>query len=256
LSLYDQLGGAVGVSAVVSEFIANVAADSNVNWMFADTDIVNLQMMLENQICEATGGGCTYTGGSMLDVHADMAITDAQFMFVVSDLLAALDTLGVPYTASTFDGGLPADQLIGALAAMQTDIVTDAAGDTVAFNQLGGRAAVEAVVDEFIAVVGADSRINGFFATSDLDALNGLLVEQICEATGGYCTYSGRSMCETHDGMGVSESDFDALVGDLLAALDTLGVPYALDGSAVIDPLLLALVGMEGEIVDPQVDCP
>ena len=138
----------------------------------------------------------------------------------------------------------------------QTDIVTDAAGDTVAFNQLGGRAAVEAVVDEFIAVVGADSRINGFFATSDLDALNGLLVEQICEATGGYCTYSGRSMCETHDGMGVSESDFDALVGDLLAALDTLGVPYALDGSAVIDPLLLALVGMEGEIVDPQVDCP
>ena len=168
----------------------------------------------------------------------------------------------IPFVGAVLFAGHVADTnnrrriALGALAAMQTDIVTDAAGDTVAFNQLGGRAAVEAVVDEFIAVVGADSRISGFFATSDLDALNGLLVEQICEATGGYCTYSGRSMCETHDGMGVSESDFDALVGDLLAALDTLGVPYALDGSAVIDPLLLALVGMEGEIVDPQVDCP
>jgi hemoglobin len=184
-----------------------------------------------------------------------MAITDAQFMYVVVDLLAALDTLGVPYTAETFDGGLPADQLINGLASMQGDIVTDPAGDTVLFNQIGGQAAVQAVVTEFISVVGADTRINGFFAESDLDALNGLLVEQICEATGGYCTYSGRSMCDTHAGMGVTDDAFDALVGDLLIALENLEVPYALDGTATIDPLLFALVGMHDEIVDPQVGC-
>lgn len=255
-TVYDGLGGAAGVTAVVSQFIANVAVDPNVNWMFADTDIANLQMQLENQICEATGGGCTYTGGTMAVVHADMAITDAQFTFVVVDLLNALDSLDVPYTAGTFDGGLPADALMGALASMQGDIVTDPAGSSFLFNQIGGNAAVHAVVDEFIAVVAADTRINSFFASTDIPMLNALLVEQICDATGGYCTYSGRSMCDTHAGMGVDDAAFDALVDDLLIALENLGVPYALDGTATIDPLLFALVGMHDEIVEPQAACP
>jgi len=255
-TLYDQLGGAAGVSAVVSAFVTNVAADPNVNWMFANTDVPNLQMMLEDQICEATGGGCVYTGGSMLDVHADMAITDAQFNFVVADLLAALDSLAVPYTPNTFDGGLPADQLILTLAGMQGDIVTDPTGTAITFNAIGGYAAVNAVIDEFLANVAMDPRINGFFATTDLVALDALLVEQVCDATGGYCTYSGGTMCDVHNGMGVTQNGFNAMVEDLLRALDTLGVPYALDGSQPIDPLLLALVGMEPEIVEPQPACP
>ena len=36
------------------------------------------------------------------------------------------------------------------------------------------------------------------------------------QATGGPCTYTGRSMKATHAGMGVSSGDFDALVGDLV----------------------------------------
>ena len=51
------------------------------------------------------------------------AITDDDFNALVEDLLASLDTLGVPYTAGTYDGGLPADQLIVALAGMHDDIV-------------------------------------------------------------------------------------------------------------------------------------
>jgi hemoglobin len=184
-----------------------------------------------------------------------MAITDAQFGFVIADLIAALDTLGVPYTPGTFDGGLPADELIVILADMQTDIVTDPDGSRVAFNQIGGYAAVQAVVAEFVVVVGLDARINGYFAKTDLVALEALLVEQACEATGGYCTYTGRSMCDAHAGLGITPGAFGALVDDLLVALDNLGVPYALDGSQPIDALVLALADLEGQIVAPQVDC-
>jgi len=54
------------------------------------------------------------------------------------------------------------------------------------------------------------------------------LVDQICEAAGGPCKYKGKSMKDAHKGMGISTADFNALVGDLVAALDKAGVPNQL----------------------------
>ncbi|HNC98580.1 MAG TPA: group 1 truncated hemoglobin, partial [Myxococcota bacterium] len=157
----------------------------------------------------------------------------------------------VPYTAD-FTGGLPADQLVLALAGMQQDIVTDPTGSNVLFNQLGGHAAVQAVIDQFLVNVAADSRINARFATTDIARLNGLLVEQVCEATGGYCVYSGLDMVTAHTGMGITHEEFGYMVEDLLAAFDTLGVAYTtgtFDGGLPADQLVLALAAMETDIV-------
>jgi hemoglobin len=52
-----------------------------------------------------------------------------------------------------------------------------------------------------------------------------MLVDQVCEATGGPCTYTGRAMRQTHDGMGVTAGEFDALVEDLVVTLDEFDVP-------------------------------
>ena len=49
--------------------------------------------------------------------------------------------------------------------------------------------------------------------------------EQICQATGGPCVYSGRDMKTTHAGMNLQDSDFTALVEDLVAALNQYHVP-------------------------------
>jgi len=54
-----------------------------------------------------------------------------------------------------------------------------------------------------------------------------MLVDQVCEAAGGPCTYTGRDMKETHAGMGVTAGEFDALVEDLVATLDDFNVPRA-----------------------------
>ncbi|MGC4098717.1 MAG: group 1 truncated hemoglobin [Nitrospira sp.] len=81
------------------------------------------------------------------------------------------------------------------------------------YERLGGQGAIQAVVTKFISNVGGDKRINGYFATTDLKKLNKLLVEQVCMATGGPCSYSGRDMKTTHKGMKVTDAAFGALVG-------------------------------------------
>jgi hemoglobin len=113
------------------------------------------------------------------------------------------------------------------------------------YERLGGLDAITAVVDSFVARCAGDERINGKFARSDVPRLKKMLVDQVCEATGGPCTYTGRGMRETHDGMGVTAGEFDALVEDLVATLDEFDVPKAEQ-----DELLALLGPMRDEIVE------
>lgn len=113
------------------------------------------------------------------------------------------------------------------------------------YDRLGGKTAISAVVDQFVANVAADTRINGRFATTDIPKLKGHLVDQVCMATGGPCSYQGRNMKTTHAGMKISNADIDALVEDLVAALDKFKVPQQEKGE------LLALLGpMKRDIVE------
>jgi hemoglobin len=114
------------------------------------------------------------------------------------------------------------------------------------FDRLGGLGAIQAVVEEFVGNLRADDRINSFFINSDLVKLRGFLVDQICAATGGPCTYGGRDMKTTHAGMGVKDAHFTALVEDLIKALDKFKVP-----AAEKSELLSALASMKGDIVTP-----
>ena len=120
-----------------------------------------------------------------------------------------------------------------------------AMADKSLYDRLGGKPAITAVVDDFVGRVAADNRINGKFANTDIPRFKMLLMEQICQASGGPCTYTGRSMKATHAGMGVSSSDFDALVGDLVATLDKFKVP-----EREKNELLGALGPMKGDIVE------
>ena len=95
-SLYDRLGGQPAIVAVVDDFVANVAADKRVNRLFRKTDTTKLKARLVEQMCQATGGPCTYTGKSMKDAHKGMGITDAQFNAVVEDLNKSLAKFNVP----------------------------------------------------------------------------------------------------------------------------------------------------------------
>jgi hemoglobin len=115
------------------------------------------------------------------------------------------------------------------------------------YDRLGGKRAITAVVDTFVGKVGADTRINGYFSSTDLVKLKVHLINQICEASGGPCQYTGRSMKQTHAGMGVTDAAFGALVDDLVAALNHHKV-----GKAEHDQLLAILGPMKSDIVEKK----
>ena len=114
-SLYDRLGGKPAITAVVDDFIGNVAGDARINKRFATADIPRLKMMLVDQICQVSGGPCTYKGASMKDAHKGMKITDAEFNALVEDLVKSLDKFKV--------GAQEKNDLLGALGGMKPDIV-------------------------------------------------------------------------------------------------------------------------------------
>jgi hemoglobin len=119
--------------------------------------------------------------------------------------------------------------------------------DASLYDRLGGKAAITAVVDEFIGRVAADARINQRFFNTDIDKLKQLLVEQVCMVTGGPCKYSGQSMEDSHAGMELVDDEFTALVEDLIGALDKFKVPEKEKGE-----LLGPLGGLKPAIVTPK----
>ena len=113
------------------------------------------------------------------------------------------------------------------------------------YERLGGKDAITAVVDDFVANVAADQKINHFFAKTDIPTFKKNLTDQLCAATGGGCTYSGKDMKTAHAGLGISNADWDALVGDLGKSLDKFKVKKA-DQKA----LVALLAPMKGDVVE------
>jgi len=113
------------------------------------------------------------------------------------------------------------------------------------YERLGGKPAITAVVDDFIANVAADTRINRRFGGTDIPRLKMMLVDQICAGSGGPCTYTGRDMKTTHTGMNIQGAEFDALVEDLVKSLDKFKVPAREKGEAlaILRQMRNAIVG-------------
>src|SRR5947208_11688320 len=101
-SLYKRLGGREGIAIVVGDFTANMAADPRVNIRFKDTKPAELEKFKSNladQICEASGGPCSYLGKDMKTAHKDMRITEDEWNATVENLVKALDKNNVPAQA-------------------------------------------------------------------------------------------------------------------------------------------------------------
>jgi hemoglobin len=94
------------------------------------------------------------------------------------------------------------------------------------YDRLGGEAGLNAVLDDFIANVGADDRIAKYFADTNLPRFKKRLGEQLCAAAGGPCAYTGQQMRAAHPpSMGVTEAAFNALIEDLVRSLNKFKVP-------------------------------
>ncbi len=97
----------------------------------------------------------------------------------------------------------------------------------ILFEKLGGTAAVDAAVDIFYRKVLSDDRISGFFDDVDMDVQAAKQKAFLTMAFGGPVHYTGADMRKGHAHLvarGLNDSHFDAVVEDLVAALQELNV--------------------------------
>ena len=245
-ALWDRLGGEAAVRAVVKDFVLAAAPDPKVNFFrngqykLDAAGVDKLQKLLVEMISSATGGPLKYSGRSMKESHKGMKITEAEFGALAGHLVATLKNYKVPQAEI--------DELVAIVASTKGDIV-----EKPLWDRLGGQKAVEAVVHDFVAAAAPDPKVN-FLRNGKykLDAdgvkkLEKLLVEMISSATGGPLKYSGRSMKESHKGMEITEAEFNALAGHLVATLKNYKVPQA-----EIDELVAIVASTKADIVEKK----
>jgi len=113
------------------------------------------------------------------------------------------------------------------------------------FDRLGGEQGITQLVDDFIPRALADPRVNWerkgvttgglihlskkksveWQPTADNVAnLKKHIVQFLSVATGGPSKYEGQEMKEAHQGLKITNAEFDAAVGDLKASLDKLRI--------------------------------
>ena len=112
--LYQQLGQRSGIEAIVEDLLYLIVEDERINASFADVDVAQFHERLSDQLCELSGGPCTYTGRNMRELHAHMNVTDTQFNALAENLILAMEQNHVPTGAQ--------NRLLDKLVPMYPDI--------------------------------------------------------------------------------------------------------------------------------------
>lgn len=95
-TLYQQLGERQGIARIVEDLLYRIVEDDRINHQFKGMNVAQFHRNLTDQLCELSGGPCTYTGREMRELHADMAITDTQFNALAENLILAMEENNVP----------------------------------------------------------------------------------------------------------------------------------------------------------------
>jgi hemoglobin len=118
------------------------------------------------------------------------------------------------------------------------------------YKRLGGYDALAAVTDDFVGRLVGDKQLTRFFngvSTDSRKRIRQLVLDQLCAATGGPCIYIGRSMRTTHEGLGITEDDWNISVKLLGQTLDKFKVPKTEQ-----DELAKILGTLKADIVDKK----
>ena len=122
-SLYQRLGGYDAIAAVVDDFVPRLVNDPTLAKFFAghgDNSKKKIRQLVVDQLCEATGGPCVYTGRTMKVAHAGIAITEENWNASVKHLVAAIDKFKVPQKEK--------DEMLAIVSTLKADIVASPAG--------------------------------------------------------------------------------------------------------------------------------
>jgi hemoglobin len=115
-ALYQALGQKQGLTVLMDDFMQRLVADPRTQPFFEKTNQQRIKEQLVDQLCQASGGPCTYKGADMKSSHINLDITKTHFNALVEVLQQSMDARQIPFRAQ--------NQLLAALAPLHRDVIT------------------------------------------------------------------------------------------------------------------------------------
>ena len=95
-TLYDRLGRRDSITRITRELIKNHLANPLVSNRYSQIkDMGRVERNVIDFFCAGSGGPETYAGKDMLNTHRGMNVSEQEFVSVIDDAMAALETCGV-----------------------------------------------------------------------------------------------------------------------------------------------------------------
>ncbi len=117
IPLFERLGGREGVRRLSEQVVANHYVNPRIasRYEHGSKSRADLVDSVTEFFCTGLSGVPTYEGPEVLDVHTGMNISDAEFVAVLDDALAAMATLGI--------GEAEQAEVLAILYGMKPDVV-------------------------------------------------------------------------------------------------------------------------------------
>ncbi|TMP32437.1 group 1 truncated hemoglobin [Pseudoalteromonas rubra] len=112
------------------------------------------------------------------------------------------------------------------------------------YQQVGGQAGLERLVDLFIQQIGRDKAILPYFAKANVSHFRQGFITHLCDTLDGPCDYRGDSMVQIHTGMQITEADFNRVVELLINAMNEAGISHTTQNQ-----ILARLAPLRGEVI-------
>lgn len=125
------------------------------------------------------------------------------------------------------------------------------------YQRIGGYDVIAGVVDDFLDQLGADPAFKRFGQGRSMNSLvrgRQLIVDQICNLSGGPCVYIGREMKPSHGGLAITEAEWESSGKKMMSALQKFKVaePDQQEFMAMIDKLKVDIVEPPAKPAEPK----
>ncbi|MEZ4332498.1 MAG: group 1 truncated hemoglobin [Myxococcota bacterium] len=115
------------------------------------------------------------------------------------------------------------------------------------YEQLGGEAGLASLVDAFLHELARDRDAAPHFRGVDIGRFRAQLTLHLCETFDGPCRYEGAPLAEVHSGMRIRQRAFNAVVEDLVRAMEARGIATPVQNRVLarLAPLREQVVGLD-----------
>lgn len=114
-SLYQEIGGAEAIDALVEDFYPRIEKDEALQAFFTNTDMTKQRQMMKSFLTVVTGGPNNYSGRSMKAAHQGRGIKAQDFALVAQHLAESMAALELAEEHQSI--------IMSAAAGLQGDIV-------------------------------------------------------------------------------------------------------------------------------------